>query len=159
MDLKNKYIAPFHYNIDEQLIWQTLIYRDFVAFCTEDWSLIENDFIEDGFFGIDGKRSTIKMDWCLTYHSLESYKQHWIQQSEDFNKKTFLNNPLNVLFNTTKLSKIEIIGNIALVHKEFNGVFTIKNEEPILLDWISLFVLRKINKNWKIASFTGYLPK
>ncbi len=155
----SKYQPPIAYSNDEKLIWQVLIHRDFVAFCTENWPLIENDFINEGFFGIDGKRSSNKLDWCLTYHSLESYKKDWIAQSKDFNTKTFLKDPLAILFNTTKLSKIEIIGDTALVHKVFNGEFMIKDEIPIVLDWISLFVLRKVDKEWKIASFTGYLPK
>ncbi len=159
MDTKNQYVPPSHYSKEEKLIWHVLIERDFVAFCNEDWDLIKDDFIEDGFFGIDGKRSINKMDWALTYDSLEAYKNDWIEQSKDFNKKTFLIDPLSVLFNTTKLSKIEIIDTTALVHKEFDGVFKVANEEDIVLDWISLFVLRKINGNWKIASFTGYLPK
>ena len=33
--------------------------------------MIQNDFIEDGFFSIDGKISINKLDWCLTYNSLE----------------------------------------------------------------------------------------
>ena len=159
MNVAATYQAPEEYTSDEKLIWQVLIYNDFVAFCSENWKLIADDFIEDGFFGIDGKKSTNKMEWCLTYDSLSAYKKDWIAQSKDFNKKTFLENPLDVLFTTTKLVKIEIVGNSALVHKEFNGVFRLENEAPISLDWISLFVMRKFDKKWKIASFTGYLPK
>ena len=159
MNLATTYQAPKAYTMDEKLIWQVLIYNDFVAFCSQDWELIADDFISDGFFGIDGKKSSDKMDWALTYNSLEAYKTDWLLQSEDFNKKTFLENPLDVLFKTTKLAKIEIIGNSALVHKEFNGVFKLENEAPIALDWISLFVMRKVDEKWKIASFTGYLPK
>jgi len=159
LNYKDKYQPPSNYSKDEQLIWQVLIYRDFIAFCNQDWTIIANDFIEKGFFGIDGKKSTNKNNWCLTYDSLQSYKTDWINQSKEFNKKTFLIDPLEVLFNTTKLTKIEIKGDLALVHKEFNGAFRVKDEDSIVLDWISLFVLRKVNGNWKITSFTGYLPK
>ena len=159
MNINQKYTAPSHFSTEEKSIWQVLMYNDFVAFCTQDWSIIADDFIKENFFGIDGKLSSNKMNWSLTYNSLEAYQKDWIQQSIDFNKKTFLENPLDVLFKTTKLSKIEIIDNSALVHKEFNGTFLLKDEKPIELNWISLFVLRKVNENWKIASFTGYLPK
>jgi hypothetical protein len=156
---KVNYQPPISYTNEEKLIWKLLIFRDFVAFCTKDWSIIENDFIKEGFFGIDGKKSHNKKDWCLTYHSLEAYKNDWISQSKDFNKKIFLNDPLEVLFKTTKLSKIEIKDTTALVHKEFKGVFKVKDEPSIILDWISLFVLRRVKRDWKIVSFTGYLPK
>lgn len=153
------YINPYKLESDEYYIWEILIRNDFEAFCKENWKMIQNDFIEDGFFGVDGKSSINKLDWSLTYDSLETYKNDWINQSNEFNKKTFVNNPLDVLYTTTKLSKIEIKGKLALVHKEFNGEFEILNEESIKLNWISLFILRKIKGNWKIANFTGYLPK
>lgn len=155
MNFKN----PYPYNTAEYQFWEILIKNDFEAFCTRNWKMIEGDFIEEGFFGIDGKKSVNKMDWCLTYNTLESYKNDWMNQSEEFSLKNFDCNPLEVLYNTTKLSRIEIKDDIALVHKEFNGRFDIKNEDPIILDWISLFVLRKIEGNWKIANFTGYLHK
>lgn len=155
MNFKN----PYSNNTAEYKFWEILIKNDFEAFCTRNWKMIEADFIKEGFFGIDGKKSVNKLDWCLTYNSLESYKNDWINQSEAFNLKDFDCNPLDVLYNTTKLSRLEIKGDIALVHKEFNGRFDIKNEDPIILDWISLFVLRKIEGNWKIANFTGYLHK
>ncbi|WP_155810455.1 hypothetical protein [Polaribacter sp. Hel_I_88] len=153
------YKNPYILNSDEYYIWEILIRNDFEAFCKMDWEMIHNDFIKEGFFGIDGKLSANKLDWCLTYDSLEAYKNDWINQSKEFNKKTFVSNPLDVLYATTKLSKIEIEANIALVHKVFNGVFEVANEEPIKLNWISLFILRKVEGNWKIANFTGYLPK
>ncbi|MEE9338396.1 MAG: hypothetical protein V3U87_09970 [Methylococcaceae bacterium] len=157
--MNNKYVVPSTYNYDEKLIWELLIYRDFIAFYNQNWDLIKNDFIEEGFFGIDGQRSSDKSSWCLYYDSLETYKIDWLRQSIEFNKNKFINNPLDVLFHTTILSKIEIKDTVALVHKEFNGVFTLLNKKTIYLNWLSLFVLRKTNKHWKIASFIGYLPK
>jgi hypothetical protein len=150
---------PYKFDTDEYYIWEILIRNDFEAFCKMDWKMIQNDFIQDGFFGIDGKLSSNKLKWALTYDSLESYKIDWIKQSREFNKKAFLDNPLVVLYTTTKLSKIEIRDNIALVHKEFDGEFKVFKEAPVLLNWISLFVLRKVEGNWKIANFIGYLPK
>ena len=130
MESTYSYEAPSTYSDDEKMIWKVLIYNDFVAFCTKNWQLIADDFVEEGFFGIDGKRSPNKKDWSLTYPSLDAYKQDWIKQSEEFNKKTFLKDPLDILFTTTKLSKIEIIGTTALVHKEFDGIFTVADDSP-----------------------------
>ena len=50
MKIDATYQAPEEYTSDEKLIWQVLIYNDFVAFCSENWNLIADDFISDGFF-------------------------------------------------------------------------------------------------------------
>jgi len=150
---------PNNLEKDETLIWEMLIYRDFIAFQTSDWSMIKDDFIEDGFFGIDGKMSENKSNWNLAFESLESYKKEWLKQSQLFNENVFLEDPLKELFNTTTLSKIEIKNDLALVHKDFIGIFKIEYSDPIIFDWISLFNLKKINGKWKISSFVGYLKK
>lgn len=153
------HLNPFNINSDEYEIWEILIRNDFEAFCSSDWNMIANDFIEVGFYGIDGKKSSNKSDWSLTYYSLETYKIDWIKQSKEFNQLNFNCNPLDILYSTTNLSHIEIKNDIALVHKEFNARFDLEKKDPIILDWISLFILNKINTKWKIASFVGYLPK
>ena len=159
MSTKLQYTPPAHYTDDECAIWQVLIYNDFVAFCSQDWKLISDDFIEEGFFGIDGHGSNNKLEWSLMYPNLESYKSAWINQSVDFSKKNFLLNPLEVLFDTTELNKFELVDDCALVHKSFSGKFELEDSTSIVLDWLSIFFLRKVDGNWKIASFTGYLPK
>ena len=155
----NKFKPPVNFNKDEIKIWNVLINNDFNAFCNNDWSIIENDFISEGFFGIQANNSSNKLDWGLQYDTLESYKLDWINQSREFNKFEFLEDPLSTLFNTTNLSKIEIKESTAMVNKEFNGRFLIKNNKTIELNWISIFLMRKINDQWKIANFVGYMPK
>jgi hypothetical protein len=153
------YNAPNTYIDDEVKIWNILIYNDFHAFCKGNWEIINNDFEEKEFYAIQGSKTNNKLDWNLQYYSLAAYKKDWLQQSQDFLKLDFLCDPLKVLFESTKLSKIKIQGDLALVHKEFNGTFELKGSDPIVLDWISLFTLRKYDSDWKIISFVGYLPK
>jgi hypothetical protein len=155
----NQFNPPVSYSLDEQEIWKVLIYNDFHAFCKGDWSLIEDDFIEEGFYGIQANKSTNKLDWQLQYDSLEAYKEDWIRQSEDFRKLDIIDNPLKILFETTKLSKIEIKGNSALINKEFNGQFSLRNSDPIILDWVSIFLMNKKENLWRIGSFVGYMSK
>ena len=50
MNNATTYRAPKTYTKDEKLIWQVLIFNDFVAFCSQDWELIADDFISDGVF-------------------------------------------------------------------------------------------------------------
>ncbi|MCK0132269.1 hypothetical protein MWU59_12225 [Flavobacteriaceae bacterium F08102] len=156
---KKKHVAPKTYNEEERLIWELIMYRDFVAFCSEDWSMIEDDFMEEGFFGIDGKKSSDKATWSLTYPNLAAYKKDWLHQSTQFNKEEFAEDPLNFLFENVYLSRIDILGETAFVHKVFDGTLEVKNKPNLNLDWLSLFVLRKVNNQWKIQSFTGYLPR
>ena len=153
------YNAPNTYDNDEVKIWKILIYNDFYAFCKGDWEMIHNDFDEKEFYAVQGNKTNNKLDWSLQYNSLAAYKEDWLNQSRDFLKLEFLCDPLKVLFESTKLSKIKIHGDIALVHKEFNGTFEIKGANSIVLDWISIFILRKYAEDWKIISFVGYLPK
>lgn len=155
----NEFKPPIHFNKDETKIWNVLIYNDFNAFCKGDWTLIENDFISEGFFGIQANKSSNKLDWNLQYNTLQSYKLDWINQSREFNKLEFLEDPLKTLFETTKLAKIEIKGDSALVNKEFNGQFILNNKETIELNWVSLFLMKKIDDQWKITSFVGYMPR
>jgi hypothetical protein len=153
------YTAPRAYNEDESKIWNILIYNDFHAFCRGDWELVQDDFAEKEFYAIQGGNTNNKLDWTLQYDSLSAYKEDWLSQSRDFLKYEFLCDPLKILFESAKLSKIQIRGDIALVHKEFNATFEVKEAESVVLDWISLFTLRKYGKDWKVISFLGFLPK
>lgn len=153
------YSPPISYNEDEVKIWNILMYNDFHAFCRGNWEMVKNDFDEKEFYAIQGSKTNDKLEWILQYDSLAAYKEDWLNQSRDFLKLELQCDPLKVFFETTKLSKIWIKEGIALVHKEFNGVFEVKESKPIVLDWISLFTLRKFNEEWKIISFVGYLPK
>jgi hypothetical protein len=155
----NQFNPPETYTTDEKNIWDVLMYNDFYAFYKGDWSLIEDDFIEESFYGIQANKSSNKLDWNLQYDCLDAYKKDWIKQSEGFRKLDFINDPLKILFETTKLSKIEIKGNSALINKEFNGEFSVRNAEPIILDWMSIFFMKKKENRWRIGSFVGYMSK
>lgn len=153
------FVPPENYTEDEAKIWKVLMYNDFHAFCKGDWEMIANDFDQASFCAIQGNKSNNKLDWNLQYNSLEAYQTDWLQQSKEFLKNEFLRDPLKVLFESTQLSKIEINGDVALVHKEFDGEFQRKDAPAIVLDWISLFLLKKKEDQWKIFSFVGYLPR
>ena len=153
------FAPPVTYSADEVKIWNLLIYNDFHAFCKGDWEMIQNDFAEKEFYAIHSNKSNIKIDWSLKYDSLSVYREDWLRQSKEFLRLDFRLNPLEILFASTKLAKIEIKEDMALVHKEFNGAFELKGADTVLFDWISLFTLRKFDSDWKIIGFVGYLPK
>jgi len=57
------------------------------------------------------------------------------------------------------LATIDIEEDTAFVHKVFNGQLGVKGKAALELNWLSLFVLRRVAGAWKIQSFTGYLPR
>ncbi len=46
----------------------------------------------------------------------------------------------------------------AIVHKKFDGAIRKKNGQIEKLNWQTLYRCRKVNGEWKIAGFTGFLP-
>jgi len=149
---------PFTEDNDRSAIWDMLVSRDIKAFAAQDWSKIESDFIEDGFTGIDAGLSANPDDWKLSFPDLKAYKDSWLQQAKEYDETSWLEDGEAALFRITSLNEIEINGNEALVHKKFAGNFIKTNGEPVPANWQTIYRCRKINGDWKIAGFTGYLP-
>lgn len=153
------YRNPFNPNDwDRFSIWEMLVERDIKAFIKQDWSMVRDDFIEEGFMGIDGRYLSNPDSWRLNFPSLDSYKQHWLNQADDFSKSDFINDPESNLLEATTLRDIEIVDNTALVHKKFDGGLVKKTGEIVSLNWQTLYRCIKIGNDWKIAGFTGFLP-
>lgn len=149
---------PFEQDEDRQYIWQMLVARDIKAFLNTDWSMIEDDFITEGFIGIDGCQSNEPHDWKFKFPDLASYKAVWLQQAQLFKKTEWAENPEEALFRVTALQDIEINGNAAIAHKTFNGEIKQSHGQPVPFSWHTLYYCRKVNGAWKIAGFNGYLP-
>ena len=65
-------------------IWEKVVRVDIDAFLAQDWSMCENDFVDENFMGIDARKSANPDSWSLTYDSLETYKTDWLKQAADF---------------------------------------------------------------------------
>jgi hypothetical protein len=154
---KSQYM-PDGLSLDEQKIWECLIFRDFLAFSASDWSIIQEDFVETNFYGISARNTLDKNKWCIGYPNLESYKEDWLKSSIILNGKKIEDDLFKVLMESSKLTKIQISDNVALVTKVFNGRCAVKNESDIIFDWTSFFTMRKLKSSWKIESFIGYIP-
>lgn len=149
---------PFEQDEDRGYIWEMLVTRDIMAFLNTDWSMIEDDFITEGFIGIDGCLSNEPHNWKFKFPDLESYKAAWLQQAQSFKQTEWAENPEEALFRVTVLQDIEINGNAALAHKIFNGEIKQSHGQPVPFSWHTLYYCRKINGTWRIAGFNGYLP-
>ncbi len=139
-------------------IWEKVVRVDIDAFLAQDWSMCENDFVDENFMGIDARKSANPDSWSLTYDSLEAYRDDWLKQAADFASNEYKDDKRKALFDATTLRDIEIKGNSAVLHKKFDGSITRVDGvvEPIL--WQTIYKMKKINDSWKIIGFVGYMP-
>lgn len=152
------YNNPFPNDPDRHQIWEMLVERDIQAFMAQDWDMIAGDFIEEGFMGIDGKGKSNPDSWQLTFPSLAAYRDEWLRQAQDFADTEWGENAEAALAQATTLRDIEIVGEVALLHKKFDGQVSKASGERVILNWQTLYRCRKVDGRWKIAGFTGYLP-
>jgi len=155
----NQYNNPFNqHDPDRYDIWEMLVKRDIEAFINNDWEAVAGDFVEEGFMGIDARSSSNPDSWNLSFPNLKSYKQFWLDQAANFTGTNWEDAPGEKLYEATTLRDIDFSENSALVHKKFDGAIRKKNGLTKLLNWQTLYRCRKIDGQWKIAGFTGFMP-
>ena len=59
----------------------------------------------------------------------------------------------------TKLTDIEITGDIAIARKRFDGEIALKDGSKDVLNWQTLYFCRKVDGVWKLTGFVGSLPR
>lgn len=139
-------------------IWEMLVPRDIDAFLAADWSMVEHDFIEDGFIGVNGNRDPNPDHWRLGFPNLAAYREEWLRQAQDFAQASHGEDPRTAIFFTTTLEEIEIQGETALVRKKFDGGIKKADGGFDAMRWQTLYYCRLHQGRWKISGFTGYLP-
>lgn len=143
---------------DRYQVWEMLVRRDIKAFIANDWEQVASDFVEEGFTGVDARFSSNPDSWKLVFSNLASYQKFWLEQAANFTGTDWEDDPLIKLNDATTLRDIDISGDNALVHKKFDGTIRKKNGQVEVLNWQTLYRCRKIDGQWKIAGFTGFLP-
>lgn len=144
---------------DRQEIWNILMVHDFEAFVQCNWSLMEHDFWDEGFFGIDARGSQDPDDWTITFPTLDAYRDEWLRQARQFNGKLLTGTSLiQFLYDSCSLQAIEIAGDRAIGHKKFSGSAITTLGEEIVLAFQSIYQLVRRNGRWLISGFVGYLP-
>ena len=144
---------------DRHEIWEILMRHDFEGFVAGDWKMLEPDFAEESFLGIDARKSADPDEWRIAYPTVESYRDEWLRQVEAFctiQLRTLSTH--DFLYRSAHLDVIEIAGNRALAHKKFDGCAETVTGETVTFRWQSLFQMIRIHGTWKIAGFIGYLP-
>lgn len=141
---------------DRHAIWEMLVRRDSDFFLTSDWSLVEADYVADGFLGIAANRSADPDDWRIGFPTLAAYRDTAIAGRLD--PGDFAEDLRAAWFRCQGLTRIEIAGDMALAHKRLEGTIARADGSAMELGWRSVFHLRRVDGQWKIAGFTGYLP-
>ena len=150
------YRNPFPADPDRAGIWEMLVERDIQAFVAGDWSRVAGDFLAESFFAVDGRLRANPDSWQLGLGSLDSYRQSWLEQSEDL--RDAVAGLEAGLYDVTTLRDIEIEADKALAHKKFDGQVHRHDGGIVPMRWQSLYMCRRVDTGWKIAGFIGYLP-
>jgi hypothetical protein len=140
-------------------IWDILMQRDFEAFVAVDWAMIESDFWQEGFCGIDARRSFDPDQWRITFPNLEAYRDEWLRQACEFSSVQLLaTTMLEFFFDSCRLHDIEIEQGRAVARKKFNGKAMTVNGEEIILRFQTFYQMVRRGNRWAISGFVGYLP-
>ena len=145
-------------DIDRCEIWEMLVRRDFRAYLDRDWNAIADDFVDEGFFGIDAECNPDPGSWRIAFADVASYRDEWLQQAEQTHLCADPENVEAALYAATTLTEIELRGDFALARKKFCGPLPNRDGSSTMLQWQTLYVCRKVGTRWKIASFVGYMP-
>ena len=118
----NFYQNPFpSSDADRHALWEMLVARDTRAFAEQSWEQVANDFIEEGFMGINGRFRSNPDSWRIAYHKLSAYRDDWLEQARKSAAIAWAEDPERAMYEATTLRDIEIVGDSALLHKKFDG--------------------------------------
>ena len=152
-------VNPFPDDADRRAIWRMLVERDIDAFLARDWSMVEGDFVAEGFFGLHAHGAKEPDAWTLAFPDLSAYRDEWLRQADETSGIAYAEPLRGAIFRATDLSVIELAGDRALARKKFDGVISRLDGGEDRLDWQTLYICARRNGRWKIASFVGYLPR
>lgn len=149
---------PFPHDSDRRAIWSMLVERDIDAFVSADWEKVADDFIEEGFLGIDAGGSDNPDSWRIGFPTLAAYKEEWLRQANESAKTKYAEDQRLGIFRATTLQHIEISGDLAVAHKKFDGTIARADGSKDVLNWQTLYFVRRVGGQWKLIGFIGYAP-
>lgn len=143
---------------DRHALWEMLVRRDLDAFLAQDWGQVESDFLADSFFGMHAHFLSNPDSWRLQFPRLETYRDEWLRQARETAQTEFAEPLRDALFRVTNMRDIEVDGDSAVLHKKFNGTIAKPGGAVDKLKWQTLYFCRRVEGEWKIAGFVGYMP-
>lgn len=154
---------PYHQNPfpptdpDRFEIWEILVNRDIAAFSEADWPKTADDFLDESFVGYSG--SSNPDHWRITFPSLGTYRDEWLRQASEFRKTKLIGEDTShFLFKASILRDIEICDDVAMAHKKIEGRAVTSEGREIVLNWQTVYWLRRVDRRWRVTGFLGYLP-
>ena len=149
---------PFPNDPDRSAIWTMLVPRDIEAYVKADWSMVEGDFVADDFFGVNGNGKDNPDGWTISYPTLELYREEWLRQAREGQSVVYAEDQEAGIHRATSLTEIEISGERAIAHKKFDGEIKRADGGVDRLNWQTVYFCRKVEGQWKLTGFVGYLP-
>jgi len=143
---------------DRHALWEMLVCRDIDAFLSQDWSMVENDFLAEEFFGMHAHFLSDADSWRLQFPRLEIYRDEWLRQASETAATRFAEPLRAALFRVTNLRDIDLDGDRAVLHKKFNGRIEREDGSFDTLKWQTLYFCRRVAGQWRISGFVGYMP-
>lgn len=141
---------------DRHAIWEFMVRKDIDAYLAKDWSMVADDFVPEGFMGIQANKSGNPDSWVLGFPNLDAYRDSWLAGTID--QEDFAEDLRSAIFRCTFLRDIEIVGDKALAHKKFDGRIALAKGGFMDFKWQSIAYLRRQPDRWRVSGFTGYLP-
>lgn len=149
---------PFPNDPDRSAIWEMLVRRDIDAFVGQNWGMVEPDFVPEGFLGINAAGADNPDGWKIGFPTLAAYRDEWLRQAAESATVKYAEDQRAGIFRATSLREIEINGDLAAVHKKFDGTIARADGGKDVLNWQTLYFCRKVTGAWKLTGFIGYLP-
>ncbi|MBJ7577663.1 hypothetical protein JHC09_07160 [Devosia sp. MC532] len=149
---------PFPNDPDRSAIWTMLVPRDIEAYVKADWSMVEDDFVTTDFFGVNGNGKDNPDGWTISYPTLELYRDEWLRQAREGQSVVYAEDQEAGIHRATSLTEIEISGERAIAHKKFDGEIKRADGGVDRLNWQTVYFCRKVEGQWKLTGFVGYLP-
>lgn len=139
-------------------LWDMLVRRDIDAFLAADWSLVDGDFKRDGFIGLHAGHERDPDRWRLAFGTVEAYRDEWLRQAHETRKVSFAEPLRDAIFRATRLTDIDVNGDVAVLHKKFDGAIKRSDGGSDRLHWQTLYFCARHGDRWRISGFVGYMP-
>lgn len=148
---------PFVADPDRYAIWDMLMTRDVQAFVAGDWSMVEDDFDAQRFLGVHAHNSANPDDWTAEFHELDVYREEWLRQAAASAATEYAEPLFEAIMRSVDMNQIDIVGDVAVVHKKFDGRIRRADGGEDRLNWQTVYYCRRAEERWRITGFVGYM--
>ena len=143
---------------DPASLWRILVADDIEAFVSCDWEAHAKNIYEPSFFGINANGSADPSHWALEFPNLVNYRDIWLGLAKKSVAKSAPDRLRSAHFKASTLFDVQVREDVATCLKSFNNAFEHDDGSPEIMHWETQYMCRRIQGDWKIWSFVGFLP-